>query len=352
MVQITAVLTVRNEGAYLLDWIAHHRACGITDFVVLSNNCQDGTDDMLDRLEVMGWLTHIRNDGPYDQGGIQFAGLKLADKAEAVTQADWLLALDIDEFVNVHVGDRTLPALIEALPEADAIALTWRLFGNNGVLHYEDTPITRQFTRAAPTLLYWPWRAAMFKTLYRNHGAYQKLGVHRPRDPDTTRINQMQWYDGEGRALPAQFRTRQIFTPYGRSNYALVQLNHYPLGAMESYVVKADRGRAVHADQMLGLDYWIERNFNTEEDRSIAQIEPRSDVIRAQLAADSVLDTLHEQAVRWRRTRFETLMLQEPFRALLGRLMMTPPTRPLPLNTAKFLVAHAKRAREEAANTP
>lgn len=350
--KITAVLTVRNEAAFLLDWLAHHRAAGVTDFVVLSNNCQDGTDAMLDRLHDMGWLTHIPNNGPYEESGIQFTGLKLADKAEAVQQADWLLALDVDEFVNVHVGDNTLPALIEAQPEADAIALTWRLFGNAGVVHFEDKPVTQQFTRAAPVVLYWPWRASMFKTLYRNHGVYKKLGVHRPRDPDKTRVSQMRWFDGEGRELPAQFRTRQIFTPYGRSNFAKAQLNHYPLGSMESYVLKADRGRAVHSDQMLGMDYWSERNFNTDEDLSISSLATKTDVIRAQLAADPILDDLHDAAVRWRRERFNALMLQEPYRALFGRLMMTPGIRPLPLNAAKYLVAHANRARSEAANSP
>ena len=95
--RITAVLTVRNEGAFLLEWLAHHRAAGVSDFVVLSNDCQDGTDAMLDRLAEMGWLTHLRNDGPYDKAGIQFTGLRLADKAVAVRGADWLIALDIDD---------------------------------------------------------------------------------------------------------------------------------------------------------------------------------------------------------------------------------------------------------------
>ena len=49
--KVTAVLTVRNEGAFLLEWLAHHRAVGITDFLVFSNDCQDGTDRMLDRLQ-------------------------------------------------------------------------------------------------------------------------------------------------------------------------------------------------------------------------------------------------------------------------------------------------------------
>ena len=75
-----AVLTVRNEAAFLLEWLAHHRAVGFTDFLVFSNDCEDGTDKMLDRLEEMGLLTHVRNDGPYEKQGIQFTALKTASK--------------------------------------------------------------------------------------------------------------------------------------------------------------------------------------------------------------------------------------------------------------------------------
>ncbi|WP_413851471.1 glycosyltransferase family 2 protein, partial [Tateyamaria sp.] len=57
---------MRNEGAFLLEWLAHHRAVGVDHFVVFSNDCDDGTDDMLDKLAELGWLTHVRNDGPYD----------------------------------------------------------------------------------------------------------------------------------------------------------------------------------------------------------------------------------------------------------------------------------------------
>ena len=29
-----AIVTLRNEGAFLIDWLAHHRAVGFTDFLV------------------------------------------------------------------------------------------------------------------------------------------------------------------------------------------------------------------------------------------------------------------------------------------------------------------------------
>ena len=143
-----AVLTVRNEGAFLLEWLAHHRACGFTDFLVFSNDCQDGTDLMLDRLDAMGVLRHVRNDGPYEQGGIQFTAYKQADSMEIVQRADWIVTLDVDEFVNIHTGDHTLSALFAALPEASAITLTWRLFGCGGVARYSDAPVTETFRRA------------------------------------------------------------------------------------------------------------------------------------------------------------------------------------------------------------
>ena len=343
--KITTVLTVRNEAAFLLEWLAHHRAVGVTDFLVFSNDCQDGTTEMLDLLAEMGWLSHERNDGPYDKRGIQFTALKHAEKHPLVKQSDWILALDVDEFVNVHTGNNTLPDLLEALPEATAITLTWRLFGNAGHIAYQDRPVTETFTKAAPKVMFWPWRSAMFKTLYRNDGSYKKLGVHRPRQPAENRMDKVQWFDGSGRVLDDQFKTRRIFSNYGQDNYRLVQLNHYPLGAMESYVLKADRGRAVHSDHMLGMDYWGERNFNTDEDQSIQSLAPERTAILSELMADPVLLKLHQKAVDWRHKRFEILMRNEPFRALFGRLQMAQPSQPLSREQALKLIRHATNAR-------
>lgn len=327
----TLVLTVKNEAAFLLEWLAHHRACGFTDILAFSNDCSDGTDRMLDRLAALGGLAHVRNDGPHAEGP-QWAALKAAGDHPLIQQADWALFADIDEFVNIHVGARRLPDLLEALPQADAIPLTWRMFGNAGVVSYEDQPITQTFTRAAPATLGWPWRAQMFKTLFRP-ALFRKLGVHRPKSPVPG--TDARWFDGSGRAVALGQR---LFSDYRQDNYGLVQLNHYALGAMESYLVKCDRGRANREASAFDMGYWIERNLCEALDRSILGLD--SSALLTALHTDPSLSALHSQAVAWRKARFAALMAEEPWRALFGRLLMAGQSRALLPAEAALIQRH------------
>ncbi|MBN2631334.1 MAG: glycosyltransferase family 2 protein [Rhodobacteraceae bacterium] len=320
----TAITTMKNEGAFLLDWLAHHRAVGFTDFLVFSNDCDDGTDAMLNRLAQIGALTHVPNPGPWPEGP-QWAALRVADRHPALQAADWVMVLDVDEYVNIHAGNGTLSDLLAAYPQADAIPLTWRMFGNAGVVGYEDRPVTRQFTRCAPRVLHWPWRALMVKTLFRR-AAFGKLGVHRPRGPKGNPV----WSDptlGE-----------RLFSAPGTDPYRDAQLNHYALGAMESYIVKCDRGRANRDGAAFDMSYWCDRNFCTDADTTIQRVD--SAALRAALHADPTLAALHQAAVAWRHRRFATLMAEEPWRALFGRLLMTPPAQSLTASQAALIRRH------------
>ena len=186
----------------------------------------------------------------------------------------------------------------------------------------------------------------MFKTFFRNDGSYRKLGVHRPRSPDPARIDQVRWFDGSGRELPATYRQNRLFSDPGADHYGLAQLNHYPLGSMESYLVKADRGRANRAADAFDMGYWVERNFDTEEDRSIAALFPARAAIAAELRADPILGPLHEAAVAWRRSRFAELMAEEPWRAFFGRLLLSPPSRVLGPEEVAMIRRHTPREAE------
>jgi hypothetical protein len=296
---------------------------------------------MLDRLQDLGWLRHVPNPGPY-RGGPQWAALKQADRHPLVAGADWLITLDIDEFINVKVGDRTLSALVAALPEATAIPLTWRMFGNAGIARHVDAPVTETFTCAAPEQLFWPWQAMMFKTLYRNDGSYRRLGIHRPRKPDPDRLDAQRWFDGSGRRLPKSFHGDRLFSDPGSAPFRLVQMNHYALGSAEDFVLKCDRGWPNREAPTRGLDYWVERNFNDVGDESILSLS--STALRRALHADEILRTLHKDAVEWRRVRFTNLTGEERWRLLYGRLLMTGSSRVLSLEEAKAIWSLQHRA--------
>jgi len=338
-----AVLTVRNEAAFLLEWLAHHRTVGFTDFLIFSNDCDDGTDRLLDRLQQMGQVVHIQNTRT-GEGAVQWQALKQADKHPLVRQADWILPLDVDEFVNIHAGRHKLPDLLGAVPDASAITLTWRLFGNSGVVEFTDQPVLQQYTKAAPIPCFWPWKSAMFKTLYRNDGTYGKLGIHRPRQPNRAKLDGARWFDGSGRALPEAYKTQKIFSNYWQENNALVQLNHYPLGAKQSYILKRARGRGVHSDHLLGMDYWVERNFNVAEDRSVLALWPEVARELDSLKNDATLSRLHLSGCEWRRDKFDELMLEDDYRQLFGQLMMCADTKPLSQQDANLIMQYGRQA--------
>ena len=50
----TVLTTMKNEGAFLLEWFAHHKALGFDRFLICTNDCEDPTTDMVVRLSKMG----------------------------------------------------------------------------------------------------------------------------------------------------------------------------------------------------------------------------------------------------------------------------------------------------------
>ncbi|WP_322787480.1 glycosyltransferase family 2 protein [Aliiroseovarius crassostreae] len=49
---------MKNEAPYILEWVAYHRAMGIDKFLIYTNDCSDGTSEILDRLQDLGILQH------------------------------------------------------------------------------------------------------------------------------------------------------------------------------------------------------------------------------------------------------------------------------------------------------
>lgn len=301
------VTTMKNEGPFILEWLAYHRAIGFDDIIVYTNDCTDGTDTMLQMLERKGIVQWRENRFREMDLKPQHAALQAAEDEKVIKQAKWVTCIDVDEFVNIKTGDGTLDALFAAVPDANMISMTWRLFGNGDVHDFVDGPITEQFLRCAPEFARKPHQAWGFKTLFQNIGLFKKLGVHRPKGLNPQLWEDINWVNGSGAPLPREmYRNgwRSTIETYG---YDLVQLNHYAVRSAESFLVKRDRGRVNHVDRDQGLAYWFRMNNNYEEDRSIL---PRLDMMKAELAtlmADPEIAAAHEHSVQCHRAKIDEL---------------------------------------------
>ncbi|MEL6586020.1 MAG: glycosyltransferase family 2 protein [Pseudomonadota bacterium] len=290
----TGIITcMKNEGPFILEWIAYHRAIGVDDFLVYTNDCTDGTDRLLDLLQGHGILQH--RDNPFRQmQGMrpQHAALAAAEAEPLMARLGWAICMDVDEFLNIHVGGGHLADLYAHVGDANMISCTWRLFGNSDLHEFEDMPTPARFTRCAPQLIRKPHQAWGFKTLFRNLGIYKKMGVHRPKGLKPDLWEQISWVNGSGKPMPKEMLRngwRSTMDTYG---YDLVTLNHYAVRDAESFLVKRDRGRVNHVERDQGLGYWFRMNNNAVEDRSIQRMLP---ALEAEISALKALPGVAEQ---------------------------------------------------------
>jgi Glycosyl transferase family 2 len=320
---VTIVTAMKNEGPFIIDWIAHNRAIGIDRFLVYTNDCADGTDRLLECLVDQGIVEHREN--PYrDTGSVpQHAAFRAASGEELVTSTDWLLTLDVDEYINIHAGQGKIGDLFEAVPDAALISMPWRLFGNGDIHEFADSPVVQQFTQAAPPFASRPLQAWAFKTLYRNAGLFRRLGVHRPKGMNMDLAGDIRWVDGSGRPMPPTVWRggwRMTTSTWG---YDLVTLNHYAVRSAESFLVKRDRGRVNHVDRDQGEAYWFRMNHNAEEDTSIRRLDAPVAAEKAVLMALPGVREAHESSVAWHRQRIDALM-RDTDQAQLYRLITSP----------------------------
>jgi len=262
--RIHVVATLKNEGPYLVEWIGYYRSIGVTDFTLFSNDCSDGTNLMLDRLDAMGEVRHFDNPlGP--RMDPQRRAYSRAGAMERVRAADWVLVIDADEFVHVTVGDGTLPALIDACAPADAISLGWRLMGSGGARCWEDAPVTLRFTRGGSVEPPENGMVPGFKTLFRPR-AFDYFGVHRPKFDRKIRTSlpKVTWRNGSGADIAGAVAKGGWRYRPETAGYAYGWVNHYAVKSREEFLLKRLRGSANTKDKArIDLSYWATFDLNS-----------------------------------------------------------------------------------------
>ncbi len=320
--QLTAVSMMKDEGPFVIEWVAHHLAIGFTDLVVYTNDCSDGTDDMLIRLEELGLCHHRRNVIPE---GIrpQPSALNYAQDEPVVGQSDWVMVFDADEFLAIKYGNGTIDGLIGAAKAqgANGIVVTWRIFGSGGVVDWCRAPVTEQYLMAAPQTWNKGWGV---KTLFTFDPDYWKLGIHRPkmktRHIKTEFPDQVKWLNGSGREMEDYFKFRGWRSITRTVGYDWVQLNHYAVKSVDSYAIRKMRGNVNNKADKYNSDYWSLQDRNEVRDETMLRYTEARNRIIDQLLEDPELNRLHHAAVTRAEGRLAELKQTEAYHKLVADL--------------------------------
>ncbi len=313
---------MKNEAPYILEWVAYHRMIGVDNFLIYTNGCTDGTDELLDRLQALG-LVQRRDNDDWQGNSPQQHALDASMSEPVIRNAEWVIHIDVDEFINIRCGNGTLADFFERVPDATNVAMTWRLFGHNGIERFEDALVIDQFDSAAPKYCPKPHTAWGFKTMTKNIGAYEKLSCHRPNKLGETPAQPVKWVNGSGREMAPKFHETGWRSDLQTIGYDMLQLNHYALRSAESFLVKRQRGRALHVDRGIGLSYWVRMDWGGNKDVTIKRNIPRVRAEMARLMADPELKRLHEAGVAWHKAKAAELKQTPEFADLYSQAVGT-----------------------------
>jgi hypothetical protein len=216
---------VRNEIRSIVEWLAHYKALGFSDFLIYDNDSTDGTSDVLRVLDAAGEIIHL--DWPHKVGA---RPQRLAyEHARKHAEADWLAFFDADEFLVLHRDAGIGEFLARFGPEVSAVAVNWIVFGSGGQARYRAAPVVERFTDALPA------GSAQNRTV-KAIGRRQRLsgtGIHR------VAVAEGLYVLPSGRE--AGF---EGLTAVPEPEVTVAALHHYAVKSLEEFAEKRARGHA------------------------------------------------------------------------------------------------------------
>ncbi|MEO1138621.1 MAG: glycosyltransferase family 2 protein [Pseudomonadota bacterium] len=314
------IATAKDEGHNILEWVAHHRLAGFSDFILFQNDSTDGTDETLSVLDEMGIVTY--HDNPAANGRHQMRAYKRASRLDLFRTADFAMVLDLDEFLNIRVGGGTLTHLFAALPEFDHLILNWRLFGSGQIPVMTDDLVTARFTDTTSAERYLT-NFTGYKSLFKP-SVYAIPGIHQPRNPQKPE-DQIIRVNGSGLVEPEfalkNWRSKDPLM----TRYACV--HHYAVKDIETFLLKSVRGSAHQTHRSLREKYWWKRNFGGTQDYSLVESAPRlwAEMMHLDHMSGGRLMRLRKHAFDHHRNTLETLRSAPDYSALRAHCLAHTP---------------------------
>ena len=123
-----AIATITNNPQLIKDWVDWHKKYNFDEIIIFNNS---------DTLFKIDGTTEI------DCKNVEAPQLKVYQSyIDQMQLNDWILFLDDDELLNM---DGDVHEFLEPYKNCDTVRLNWKVYGDNGELHYREAPIWERF---------------------------------------------------------------------------------------------------------------------------------------------------------------------------------------------------------------
>ena len=301
---------MKDEGIFLLEWMAYHAGLGFDRTIVVTNDCEDGSDALLDRLAELGLVIHIRQTVPPGTAP-QDAGMDHVLRVCHDNGHTHVLHIDSDEFLHLPDGG-TLGGLMRRTSKADVVPIPWIAFGDSGVTQWEpgDLVIDRN-TRSAPGT---EPGVTKFKSLFRV-ASFARATDHNPLQPliddpvvctpDGHPLRNGTLYQNKS----ARFRPLEVACAVSSAF-----LFHYGVRSEDVFLMKNHRGdgQGKHSNKYhLGSDWHRTANRNDVENPALRAALPAVKARLAEWRADPEVARLERACRDWFRARCADILTPE-----------------------------------------
>ena len=156
--QLAIVTQFRDEARYLKEWIEFHLLVGVDKFYMINHMSQDNPHSVLqpyiDRgvvilTDVMEEFVNYDKPGHHNEVNLVVNSIDLIQNLLRNADADWVMFLNVDEFLYPTHKDNIKDELINYPEEIGQVSVNWRLMGNSSYELKPNELLIEKLTRCA-----------------------------------------------------------------------------------------------------------------------------------------------------------------------------------------------------------
>jgi hypothetical protein len=230
------VASVKNECPYLLEFVAHYRLLGFDQIFIVTNDNTDRTLELLEPLQVAGFLDYIAHSVPPTDAPLRNANRIAMKYVRAQGEDAFIYVADADEFL-ILPQDGDIKSYLRRFPDATCICFNWKFYGSDGHVERPGGLVMAAYTRRAEDEFR---EHRTLKSMFRLDANLTGFGSHFPYHEN---LEGLSYQYADGTKFPATQIYDKPHQNWSRISYDLAVVNHYGIKSLSEYRLKQARGR-------------------------------------------------------------------------------------------------------------